>query len=352
MIRESHGDLLRADAEALVNTVNTVGVMGKGIALQFKKAYPEMFDAYRKAAKAGELTLGKVHVWETNAMTGPRYVINFPTKGHWKDDSRLVDIEAGLADLTNVVRDLGVASIAIPPLGCGQGGLDWRDVEPMIRAAFAGSPEVEVLMFQPEGSPPARSMAVSKTRPAMTAGRAALISVVHRYTDQALVPPGLVETQKLMYFLQEAGEPLKLRYEAHMYGPYADNLRHVLTAVEGHFLSGHGDGAAPVHDAEPLTLLPGAVDAAEAVLAGQPATCERVNRVLELVEGYETAYGLELLASVHWVAARSTTAAPADVVASVQAWSPRKGRMFTERHITDALATLRERGWLHQLASV
>ena len=132
MIREMHGNLLADDAVALVNTVNTVGAMGKGIALQFKRAYPDMFRAYERAAKAGELQPGNVHVWETGALDGPRYILNFPTKRHWRAPSRLEDIEAGLADLVRVVDELAIRSIALPPLGCGNGGLDWSVVAPLI----------------------------------------------------------------------------------------------------------------------------------------------------------------------------------------------------------------------------
>lgn len=119
MIRDMHGNLLADEADALVNTVNTVGVMGKGIALQFKRAYPEMFKAYARAAKDGTLETGRMHVWETGSLTGPRFIINFPTKRHWKAGSRIEDIDAGLTDLVRVVRDLGITSIALPPLGCG-----------------------------------------------------------------------------------------------------------------------------------------------------------------------------------------------------------------------------------------
>ncbi|MGH3867175.1 MAG: macro domain-containing protein [Pseudonocardiaceae bacterium] len=124
MIHESHGNLLDSDVEALVNTVNTVGVMGKGIALQFRRRFPDMFRAYERAAKRGEVSLGQMHVWDTGAMTGPRFVINFPTKGHWRAHSRLSDIEAGLVDLVRVVQEKSISSIAVPPLGCGSGGLD------------------------------------------------------------------------------------------------------------------------------------------------------------------------------------------------------------------------------------
>jgi len=214
MIELTSGDLLGADTEAVVNTVNTEGVMGKGIALQFKKAYPKMFEVYREAARAGQIRLGRVQVWDTGQISGPKYVINFPTKGHWRSRSRLADIDEGLVDLIHVVRRLGIESIAVPPLGCGNGGLAWRDVKPRIIAAFAQVPDVHVLLFAPAGAPAAAQMKPAATRPEMTAGRAALVDLIHRYTAQSLMAPGLIESQKLMYFLQTAGEPLRLNFAA------------------------------------------------------------------------------------------------------------------------------------------
>lgn len=346
MIKEQRGNLLGAEADALVNTVNTVGVMGKGIALQFKTRYPEMFETYRREAKAGKLRLGEVSVWRTGHMTGPRFIINFPTKSHWKAGSRLTDIESGLRDLVRVINDLGITSVAVPPLGCGNGGLDWRYVEPKIYEAFSAIPEVEVLLFAPAGAPRAAEMTVAPLSPAMTSGRAALVDIISRYTNQAFAPPGLIESQKLMYFLQVSGEPLRLNFAAHLYGPYADNLRHVLTAIEGRFLSGYGDGSALVQEAEPLTVLPGAVEAANSVLEKQLETRGRVNRVLDLLSGYESAYGLELLATVHWLDAQRPELEDFEFVERVRSWSPRKSRMFTEGHILTALATLRSQGWV------
>ncbi len=150
MIENTSGDILEADAEALVNTVNCVGVMGRGIALQFKHAYPENFRAYAKACAAGEVRPGAMFIFPTGLMVNPRYVINFPTKRHWKGKSRMADIDAGLGALIEGVRRVGVKSIAIPPLGCGNGGLDWAEVEPRSRAAFAGLPDVKVLLFSPQ----------------------------------------------------------------------------------------------------------------------------------------------------------------------------------------------------------
>ena len=151
MIKFAKGNLLEARVEALVNTVNTVGVMGKGIALQFKGAFPAMFRDYAMACKTGDVRLGKMHVFDLGGLAGDRrWIINFPTKGHWRERSRLTDIEAGLEDLVDTVRRLEIRSIAIPPLGCGNGGLNWADVRPRIEAAFVRSPDVNVFLFEPE----------------------------------------------------------------------------------------------------------------------------------------------------------------------------------------------------------
>lgn len=353
MITEARGNLLEANVDALVNTVNTVGIMGKGIALQFKRAFPDMFRDYASAAKRGELALGHMHVWRTGLMTGPRFVINFPTKGHWKSQSRLEDIDRGLLALVEVAREFGIRSIAVPPLGCGHGGLDWHEVEPVIRRRLSQLVDVDVVIYPPNGAPAAADMVTAEPKPAMTPGRAALIALMSGYATHALAMPSLIESQKLMYFLQEAGEPLQLQFVKHLYGPYADNLRHVLRVVEGHYVSGYGDGSSAVHDAEPLTVLPGAMDEASPVIEAHAETAHRIERVLRLAEGFESAYGLELLASVHWITRHEPEAAddPDLLVRQVQEWTPRKGRMFGREHILIAAARLNEHGWLHTMAT-
>lgn len=345
MIEEARGNLLTADVDALVNTVNTVGVMGKGIALQFKRAYPAMFDAYVKACKAGEVETGKMHVWRTGSLTGPRFVINFPTKRHWRAPSRMEYVNEGLKDLVKVIRDEEIESIAIPPLGAGSGGLDWTQVRPRIIAALDGLPEVRVMLFEPMGAPPAEEMVVVRELKPLSKGRAALIEILGAYLKTA-VEASPIEVQKLMYFLQEAGEPLRLNYEPNRYGPYADNLRHVLNALEGTYLTGFGDGSSKVLDAEPLRPLPGAVDAASAALAADDPTHERVKRVLALADGFDSMYGMELLATVHWVVTRESATDLDSLVSRVQAWSPRKRALFSERHIAIARQRLAEQGWI------
>ena len=153
MFELTQGNLLDADVEAFVNTVNTEGVMGKGIALQFRKAYPDNYAAYRKACDAEEVQPGRMFIFDRHPLINPRYIINFPTKRHWRSKSRLEDIEAGLNALVDDVRRLGIVSVAVPPLGCGNGGLEWTDVLPKIRAALDRLPDVRWLVFEPKGFP-------------------------------------------------------------------------------------------------------------------------------------------------------------------------------------------------------
>jgi O-acetyl-ADP-ribose deacetylase (regulator of RNase III) len=212
MIQHMEGDLLRADAEALVNTVNCVGVMGKGIALQFKKAYSENYQHYRRACRAGQVKPGNMFVFDTNRLTYPRYLVNFPTKCHWRNKSRLEDIRLGLEALVEEVKRLGIRSIAIPPLGCGNGGLDWSEVKPLIIAAFEPLPEINVLLFAPRGAPKSEQMVIAPQKPTLTHARALFIQLMAQYLTSA-AKMGLLEAQKLAYFLQAGGEPLRLRYE-------------------------------------------------------------------------------------------------------------------------------------------
>ena len=356
MIREQHGNLLAAEVDALVNTVNTVGVMGKGIALQFKRAFPANFRAYKRACDEGQLELGRMFVWDAGEFSGaqPRYIINFPTKAHWRSRSKISDIHAGLEDLVRVVRDYNIQSIALPPLGCGHGGLAWSDVKPVIEAALVELVDVDVQVFPPEGAPAPADQAVRTDRPRMTFGRAVLIGIMNRYLPRA-VSITAVDIQKLMYFMQEAGEPLKLRHEKGRYGPYADNLRHVLAGMEGHYIRGAGDGSANALDEMPFELLPGALDEADARLAPLPDTRGRFDRVTDLIAGFESTYGLELLATVHWAATRddqgarqSSAADPGDIYETVSSWNDRKGKLFTVRHVDIAIGQLRDRGWFDQ----
>jgi O-acetyl-ADP-ribose deacetylase (regulator of RNase III) len=342
MIEPTQGNLLEADAEALVNTVNCVGVMGKGIALQFKQAFPENFALYAKTCKAGKMQPGRMLVFETGGMINPKYIINFPTKRHWKGKSKMADIESGLVDLVAQVRGLGIRSIAVPPLGAGLGGLSWPEVKKRIESAFAGLPDVRVLLFEPKGAPPVEQMPVRTKAPNMTPGRALLIRLLNLYGLQGY-RHSLLEVQKLAYFLQEAGEPLRLKFVAHHFGPYADNLNHALQHIEGHFIRGYGDRSAKAE----IRLVPGATELATEFLRERPEAEQHLERVKQLIEGFETPYGMELLSTVHWVVTHETDVG-GDLEAvreRVAAWNERKKNLMKPQHIQKAYSRLERQGW-------
>jgi O-acetyl-ADP-ribose deacetylase (regulator of RNase III) len=335
------GNILTADAEALVNTVNCVGIMGRGIALQFKNEFPENFRAYQAACTREEVQPGKMFVYETRTLTNPKFIVNFPTKRHWRGKSRMEDIDSGLRALAEEIRARGIRSIAIPPLGSGLGGLNWADVRPRIESTFQNFRDLHVIIFEPNNAPVTTR---SREVPKMTPGRAALVVLIHRYLCGLIDPfVTLIELQKLMYFMQEAGEPLRLNYVKHRYGPYADNLRHVLTRIEGHLIAGYRDGGdAPDKQ---LELVPGAVKDAEEFLAADDETRRRFGRVDSLVQGFESPFGLELLATVHWVVTREGARSAEEATTQVHTWNKRKQR-FSRRQIGIAYDTLREKGWL------
>lgn len=341
MVRFVRGEnLLDADVDALVNTVNTKGVMGKGIALQFKRAFPGNYDAYRAACAAGDVRLGEMFVTESDCPGNPRLIINFPTKGHWKAKSRIVDIELGLRDLRRVLLVFNVSSLALPPLGCGLGGLNWSDVKRRIEAPLGDLP-IDIAVFEPGGAPDPGRMVDRRARPRMTPGRAAFVGLLARY----LMPgdsASPLEVQKLLYFLQEAGQPLQLTFTKQRYGLYADQVRHAVIAMEGHFVEGFVDGTG----SRDIRLRPDVVDEASRFLGDHPETLGRFGRVSDLIAGFETPYGLELLSTTHWVAKREGAATPERAVELVRTWSARKGNLFNPEHIEAAWKQLDAQGWL------
>ena len=343
MISLTTGDILEQDSEALVNTVNCVGVMGRGVALQFKNAFPENFREYAKACERGEVQPGRMFVFETHQLTNPHYIINFPTKRHWRGNSRIEDIEAGLSELTRVIRERDIRSIAVPPLGSGLGGLNWSKVCPLIEKALSGIDNLDVVIFEPSDVPTTKRTVRTSRPPKMTAGRAALVGLMNRYLNGLLVPfVTLLEIHKLMYFMQIAGEPLKLKFSKAQYGPYAENLRHVLNRVEGHFVSGYRDGGD--RPDKQLAIVPGAVEDAEEFLNNSNGTRKHFDDVAELVSGFESPFGLELLSTVHWILEHDHPRSQDELVGQVHGWHERK-KQFTPRQIELARNVLIDRGW-------
>lgn len=351
MIRFTQGNLLESGAQALVNTVNEVGVMGKGIALMFRDAFPTNTSAYERAAKMKEIRVGRVFVTENPVLPGPRWIINFPTKKHWRSPSKMEWVRDGLDDLVRVVSELGIESIALPPLGCGNGGLDWDDVRPLIEQFAARVPMVEVMAYAPtdayQGKPKARG--VERLTPA----RALVAELVRRYAVLGL-DCTILEVQKLAWFLSREialeglTDPLKLEFRANRFGPYDDRLRHLLDSLDGSYL--HADKR--LADASPFDLIrfddERAGDLAR-YLEGEEAQPYRhaLEATAALIDGFESPFGMELLATVDWLLARERVAPRVeDVASAIERWpggadaAARKRRIFDRSGIAIALERL------------
>lgn len=337
------GDLLKEQTDAIVNTVNCVGVMGKGIALQFKQRWPKNFKAYEAASKREEIKPGRMFIYDLGEWAKPRFIINFPTKVHWRGDSKLEYIEDGLRDLVKQVKRLGIKSISLPPLGCGNGGLDWDEVRELIFAAFRNHSDISVNLFGPKGAPPAREMANLTAKPNMTSARAAIIKIISIYREMEY---GLtrIEMQKLAYFLEKTGQPLNLNFVKDNYGPYSDKLRHVLKALDGHYIIGVGDFAGE----SDIAVMPGAVAEADNFIksSGDDDLAYQVERVRNLIKGFETPYGMELLATVHWVATQEPNVRTVDeAIGAVENWNARKRAVLRKDDIRLAWDKLKDGDW-------
>ncbi len=305
MIRFTTGNLLDADADALVNTVNTVGVMGKGIALMFKERFPTNYRIYRDAAKRGEVETGRMFVTASDELSGPRWIINFPTKRHWRQPSRLEWIADGLRDLKAVIIANGIRSIAIPPLGSGNGGLDRDAVRPLIERELGGLPDLDVLVYEPaaEYQNVMKAHGVEKLTPA----RALVAETVRRYGVLGL-DCSILEIHKLAWFLQRTierlklSDPLRLNFKAERYGPYAPNLTHLLNSLDGSYL--HCEKR--LADASPSESVWFEADKRKkltAYWATSPGAvfAEANERTDELIDGFQSPLGMEALATVDWL---------------------------------------------------
>jgi O-acetyl-ADP-ribose deacetylase (regulator of RNase III) len=348
MIEIKKGNILKQEADALVNTVNCVGVMGRGVALEFKKAFPENCKLYKDACKKGEVKPGSMFVFETNTLVGPKFIINFPTKRHWKEKSRIGDISSGLVDLVKVLKERQICSVAIPPLGCGLGGLDWNVVKPMIEKSLVGLPDVHVVLFEPGQVPPSTFQRPQTEKPKLTVGRAALLALIGKYLEALMDESvSLLEIHKLLYFIQEAGEPLKLKYQKAIYGPYAENLRHVLILLNGHYISGYDDQVDSPE--KPIEVINGSISEGEEFLRNYAETLDCFNRVCKLINGFESPFGMELLSTVHWVAMHEGATDKSQAADLIYKWNRRK-QMFAEEHIGLAWETLQSQGWINSKA--
>lgn len=351
MIRYTSGNLLESEAEALVNTVNEVGVMGKGIALMFREAFPESSRAYAEACERGEVQVGRVLITENLGLTGPRWIIHFPTKKHWRNPSQLPWVREGLQDLARVVAEKKIRSIAVPPLGCGHGGLDWLQVRTEIETSLGKIPGLDVMVYEPVQAyqnAPKRQGVLD-----LTPARALIAEMVRRYSVLGIGCSNL-EVQKLAWFLQRAilraglPDPLKLSFSANRYGPYADQLRHLLDGLDGSYL--HCDKR--LADAGPLDAIwfeGSKRDEVAAYLDSPEAANYRpaMEEAANIIDGFESPLGMELLATVDWLLAHEACAPnTTSVRAALEQWpggksaGRRKQQLFDDRMLSLAVERL------------
>lgn len=342
-IRIKKGDMFAEPVEALVNTVNCVGVMGKGVALEFKIRWPANFRAYKDLCDAKCLKPGEMFVFDTKGFLdseGPRYLINFPTKAHWRSKSKIEYIVDGLDALVDAIRKYEIKSIAIPPLGCGNGGLDWVDVRPLVEGKLSSLKDVDIVLFSPqqgEGYPEHIHASLPMTFP-----RALLLRTLNdleRFFDGSF---DRISLQKIVYFLQVFGADFKLEFSRNIYGPYSEPLRRAYIALEHHgMISGFRTGDRQTH-----VTNSGCAVADEFLDSTDLDTAEIIDRLSKLIQGYESPYGLELLSSVHWLVYHEGHVSVEKVVEEMTSWNESKRNRFSAAAIQGAYDRLNEDGLL------
>lgn len=336
MISFTNGNILSAQTDALVNSVNTYGVMGKGVALAFKKAYPDNFEFYKKACDEKRFDVGQVLIFPTGKLL-PRYIINFPTKKHWKFPSKMEYIETGLNILVEKIKELNIKSISIPPLGSGNGKLDWKSVKKMIVEKMQSLQVCEIVVYEPGFSPETK---IAELQPALTQARAMLLYLFYKYKalDYGIT---MLVSQKLAYFLQRFGEPLRLRYEKGWYGPYAPNLNKVLESLNGCYIYYKKNDNSP---SNVIKIEMNKQNEVEDYLNKNISVeqKQRLDSVCNLIEGFETPFSLELLATVDFILKENPDFTPNEIHENIQNWTQRKKELMKPFHIEVAYNKLNE----------
>ena len=360
MITYTKGNVLAVDTEAVVNTVNTVGVMGKGIALMFKEQFPANYREYVFACKNNQVETGKMFVTERSDLIGPKWIINFPTKQHWRNNSKMEWIVEGLEDLHKVLVEHHITSIAIPPLGAGNGKLDWVIVKKQIELALSDLDDVDIRVCEPIEK--YQNVAKRKGVTKLTPSRALIAELVRRYWILGM-ECSLLEIQKLAWFLENAIErlsidnPLKLEFSANIYGPYANKLNHLLDALDGSYLNCDKR----IADADPLDVIwfnDNRNTDLQTYLKSDQAKpyLDALKHTSIIIDGFESPFGLELLATIDWLIKKEGCKLEVEgIKKGMRKWpggktaADRKVRLFDSRAITIALKQLAQVDKCNQL---
>ncbi|WP_299291364.1 macro domain-containing protein [uncultured Mucilaginibacter sp.] len=331
MIQYITGNILDSTAQALVNTVNTVGVMGKGIALQFKKEYFNNYKAYEKASQKAEIVVGKMFVTkDSNATSGEKVIVNFPTKTDWRKPSEYRYIEEGLDDLVNVIKINEIKSIAIPPLGAGNGGLKWEKVKRIIEEKLSYL-NIEVYVYEPTAQIIEH---LKKERVKLTDARALLLYVLYDLVRNGEYVSEF-SSEKVCYFLQKFGAKkyFKLKYEPNFYGPYSGKVRFVLNALNGSYIMGYSDMNKKPFD--PITLVADGYGTVKNHIESNQELFTIAKNVISFLQGFYSDFGLELLSSIDYIAYKESTFEKEIITRKLEEWSDRKRSMFSNPRYID-----------------
>lgn len=336
-----NGNLFNEDADAIVNTVNCVGVMGKGVALEFKKRWPKNYVAYREQCEANALEPGKLYIHDNRDLldsTGPNYLINFPTKKHWRSKSKIEYIEKGLETLCHTLPQYNIKRVAMPPLGCGNGGLSWPLVKQLIEEKLSGVPDIEFVIMEDRSKPndpPEHESAPIE----MTYERAitlkALGDLEHHFDGRF----DRLSIQKLVYFLQALGVNYPLVFSRNKYGPYSDTVKRAFKAFES-----LGLVTGFTSKLKLCKVTSGGYAAADEFLTsiGKDSANKTIGQLDKLIEGYESPYGLELLSSVHWLWTFENVQDEGQLVKAITSWNDSKKEKFSPKAIKASVNRLAE----------
>lgn len=331
-----HGDLLNDSAEALVNTVNCVGVMGKGIALEFKNRWPENYKYYKESCLKKELHPGHMLVWENNSLISegePRLIINFPTKKHWRNDSKIEYIQDGLDDLKKIIINLNIRSIAIPPLGCGNGGLDWSIVKPLIVEKLSNIKDLHIRIYQPPTQenidPPEQKQSSIK----MTYERALLIKAISIAEPHFFGEIDRFSLQKIAYLLQILGVNLNVQFIQNLWGPYSERMKLVFKRLEEMEVL-----SKTKLDSECIFVTRGGYAAADDYIQKSNLDENVIKKFIALISGYENPYGLELLSNIHLLSEITGS----DELINILSSKSRRSHSYSEIEIEAGIRRLKE----------
>ena len=327
MIHYTTGNILDSDAQALVNTVNTIGVMGKGIALQFKKVFPNNFKTYEQACKQKEVTIGKMLVSkDRNLNTGEKIIINFPTKKDWRKSSEYSYLEDGLDDFLKVIEKEKLKSVALPPLGAGNGGLEWEKVKRILERKLSAL-DIDIYVYEPTN---AIKEYLKKERVTLTEARALLLYVLFDLVRNGEFVSEF-SSEKVCYFLQKFGAKkfFKLQFEPKFYGPYSGKVRYVLNYLNGSYLMGYSDMSKKPFDL--LTLVADGYESVKSFIESNAELAEIATKTTRFLNGFYSDFALELLSSIDYLIAENNTFDKQVITHKLSEWNNRKRSMFSNQ---------------------